>query len=638
MDTTGTPMTFTPDELAEELSLRQTGGMSRLDPKNRESLDPRARRRSIICAWPRDPKGKPIKATPRGKETPNGNPLWGATLLDIYRFHRIPDCFGLVTTSTGSKLAAMAKENGEVEWAKDEVEKATMEPDPELILPFDIGKVIPAVETRIRSGLLGKTALKSNYPKPTVAEGSEEIKKSIYDFENYPSPWPTVPFSYPLDNLALATPIRPENLPKKLYVHDPWGLLAADQRARHPDAPRFDDWTDKPDIIHEYKLDPSQETVDKISKGIKEKEKMAKNVKSGERPSGFLMRAEYDKEGPADPPLWIPFPPRPYVETPEAHLYLSPSHLAGSGNHSLVYYAEWELPRVLLCPPIICDTCLQEQLDELALDDDEEWEGEKGNVTAVLENPVGVMDVHFPDPKGGAHNRETYRVSSSRPRVVLKYEGPTRTVNVDLKWQTPGTGEPLCAHLQAIQDANPVPPTAKVRVTAKLSIQHDNHLAREAKNYQKFPDHFFEHWSGYNVVPPLHDPVPVAPLVPQFYGYYTPTEKSKAEYLSPILLLEDCGTPVVTKQLDMDDRQECGSLILRFHDAGWIHGSVADRNVLAQPGPLSTFPIFRNLPGHPERRSFRLIDFGRSWENENSSQRGDEETAAMMNFKLLHYT
>ncbi|KAF8882003.1 hypothetical protein BD779DRAFT_1544377 [Infundibulicybe gibba] len=624
MNTTSIPTTFTFDELAEAVSLRQTGGVSRLDPESGKPPDPRAKRRSVVCAWPRDPKGKTIKATPRGKETPNGNPLWGASLLDIYKFHRMPDFFGLETTSTGSKLAAMAKENGEVEWAKDEVEKAMMEPDPELILPFDIGKVIPAVEARIRSGLLGKTALKSSYPKPTVAEGSEEKKKSIYDFD------------YPLDNLTLATPIRPENLPKKLYVHDPCGLLAADQRTRSPDAPRFDDWTDKPDIIHEYKLDPSQEMVDKISKGIKEKEKVAKGV------SGFLMRAEYERAGPADPPLWIPFPPRPYVEIPEAHLYLSPSHFAGSGNHSLVYYAEWELPRVLLRPPIICDTCLQEQLDALALDDDEEWKGKKGNVTVVFENPTGVMDVYLTDlkGKGSTHNQESYAVTSPKPYAVLKYKGPTRTVNVDLKWQTPGTGEPLCVHLQAIQDANPVPPTAKVRVTAKLSIQDDDHLAREARNYQKFPDHFFEHWSGYNIVPPLHDPVPVAPLVPQFYGYYTPVDESESDYLSPILLLEDCGTPVVTDQLDLDDRQECGSLILRFHDAGWTHGSVADRNVLAQPGPLSTLPIFRNLPSHPERRSFRLIDFGRSayWEDGKGSERGGEETAAMVHFKLLHYS
>ncbi|KIM83278.1 hypothetical protein PILCRDRAFT_783505 [Piloderma croceum F 1598] len=59
----------------------------------------------------------------------------------------------------------------------------------------------------------------------------------------------------------------------------------------------------------------------------------------------------------------------------------------------------------------------------------------------------------------------------------------------------------------------------------------------------------------------------------------------------------------------MDDRQECVSLLFRFHEAGWNHGSVALRNILMQPGPLSVWPLLR---GTNNTSSFRLIDFGRS--------------------------
>ena len=56
------------------------------------------------------------------------------------------------------------------------------------------------------------------------------------------------------------------------------------------------------------------------------------------------------------------------------------------------------------------------------------------------------------------------------------------------------------------------------------------------------------------------------------------------------------------------------SLVHRFHRAGWIHRSVAERNILVQPGPI-TMPSSQRFmeegQGAPERK-FRLIDFGRS--------------------------
>ncbi|PBK62155.1 hypothetical protein ARMSODRAFT_838638, partial [Armillaria solidipes] len=140
-------------------------------------------------------------------------------------------------------------------------------------------------------------------------------------------------------------------------------------------------------------------------------------------------------------------------------------------------------------------------------------------------------------------------------------------------------------------------------------IKHDDHLKQEAKNYQKFLAHFFQHWNGYNIVPPLHDPTPIGAVVPQFYGYYMP-EKGDGDqgYLSPILLLEDCGTPIDVEALDIDDRQECASMLFRFHNEGWLHGSVFPRNIVMQHGDIQDWPAYKR---HSDRR-FRLIDFGRS--------------------------
>ncbi|KZV77145.1 hypothetical protein PENSPDRAFT_567594, partial [Peniophora sp. CONT] len=159
-------------------------------------------------------------------------------------------------------------------------------------------------------------------------------------------------------------------------------------------------------------------------------------------------------------------------------------------------------------------------------------------------------------------------------------------------------------------------------------IQGDRHLAREARNYQAFPSHFFEHWNGYNLVYPLHDPTPCGALVPQFYGYYVPQGDSKpattsdtaplpqtapslpADYISPILLLENCGVPIEVDNLSDDDRDTCAAMYLLFLEGGWMQNSMAERNVVMQTGPLSEWPAFRGYDR--PKYSFRLIDFGRA--------------------------
>lgn len=94
-------------------------------------------------------------------------------------------------------------------------------------------------------------------------------------------------------------------------------------------------------------------------------------------------------------------------------------------------------------------------------------------------------------------------------------------------------------------------PDGKVTVVAKTAFLDSGDrrlLHNEAKIFGSFPRHFSEEWCGYNMVPPLSWPVPVGPLVPKFYGYYLPTGEHR-NTLSPILLMEECGTPVDPDEL-----------------------------------------------------------------------------------------
>lgn len=179
---------------------------------------------------------------------------------------------------------------------------------------------------------------------------------------------------------------------------------------------------------------------------------------------------------------------------------------------------------------------------------------------------VGFQLPHEPKPEADAsslpNDPRFHRVHDAVYARRSVYKGPTTVLRqVKHAYQYPDRGGPnaCCKHLLALDDAHPC--TVKVRVAAKLSIQDDRHLQREAENYQAFPDHFFEHWNGFNLVPPLRDPTPVGAIVPQFYGFYEPeidggaeAEEEEKPYLSPILLLEDCGKPIDPETLNIDDR------------------------------------------------------------------------------------
>lgn len=233
---------------------------------------------------------------------------------------------------------------------------------------------------------------------------------------------------------------------------------------------------------------------------------------------------------------------------------------------------------------------------------------------------------------------EEERFTLEPPRVVriATYSGPVLRIHTSVKWRSPS--EEQCNHKKSSFGSEPVPRTAVVGVIAKLSIEDDCHLAREAINYQSFPDHFYQHWNGYNVISPIQDPVPVGALCPQFYGYYTPDDPTdnrysrQPRYLSPILLLEHCGREIDPNELSQDDKQECASLVLRFHHAGWLHDSFAARNIVWQQGKPTEWPIDRPHSG----KSFRLIDFGRSKKSERAAMMTEGEIAFRL-LRLLHH-
>ncbi|KAL0062106.1 hypothetical protein AAF712_011033 [Marasmius tenuissimus] len=194
-------------------------------------------------------------------------------------------------------------------------------------------------------------------------------------------------------------------------------------------------------------------------------------------------------------------------------------------------------------------------------------------------------------------------------------EGHGRNTCLTLSWPGPPcSGHDQPSKLARCHPHARLPPTLKVRIAAKVSRPDDHHLEREAKNYQLFNKSLSEHWTGLNLISPVPEPTPCGAIVPAFYGYYTRVEEWNSpwsEYgyhFSPLLLLEDCGEPIVPRDLDLDDRYECAALLLRFHHLGWTHGSFYIRNIVVQRGDHADRPDEKN---HEEKR-FRLIDFGRS--------------------------
>ncbi|KAJ7659336.1 hypothetical protein DFH06DRAFT_989830 [Mycena polygramma] len=213
-----------------------------------------------------------------------------------------------------------------------------------------------------------------------------------------------------------------------------------------------------------------------------------------------------------------------------------------------------------------------------------------------------------------------------------------------------GVGNHSVVHRAALRLPRPLSarsPTGEVTVAAKAGFSGEEArrlLLNEGKIYDAFPKHLQESWCGLNLVAPILHPVPVGAVVPKFYGYYVPREgngdpatgsiKAKEQeqttepsgswhQMSPLLLLEECGSPIVSSKFTADERSECYSLALRLHYAEFTQNSFYVRNILRQPGPLTVAPSARS----DSTPSFRIIDFGRGehWQYQQETAKKENE-------------
>ncbi|KAG2130865.1 hypothetical protein DEU56DRAFT_740426 [Suillus clintonianus] len=555
----------------------------------------------------------------RGKQAGNGIEMWGATLYDFYHVKRFPSVPGYISSSTGSRISKWMRQVGEL-IADDELYWADNEEDPKEIPVADIGELISCYDRRVALGIFNRfSSAKQQTGKPLP-----KIDSPFHPV-HYPSPYPFIPCTH--DGPPILQQRVPLHLlPQKLHVHDPWNKLTVLKGDLDHTTPWLSKVANGRGITRTYSLSLAPGG----KKAALKAQKLAEMAEDKEAKQKRVLRIfPADKEGPMKEPLIevvLPPQPRKRAQVEESHLYLSP-YPVGVGNHSVVHSAEWELPRDLFVEARLCRACVEEDIRQQVqkLKDEGKWE-------ALLKDPTE-------KPEETLHSDpELFFIEHPGViRIASDYAGPAIRVHTTVKWR--GPSEAHCKH--GSFDSGPLPRTAIVRVVAKLSIPGDLHLAREAKNYQSFPDHFFQHWNGYNVTPPLHDPVPIGALCPQFYGYYEPddpidgTKSDQCDYLSPILLMEHCGRKVDPEALCLDDKQECASLVLRFHHAGWLHESFAARNILWQQGKPTEWPIERQSS---VKKSFRLIDFGRSKKLDCAiSERMTEGEIAFRLLHLLHH-
>lgn len=314
-------------------------------------------------------------------------------------------------------------------------------------------------------------------------------------------------------------------LPKKLIVHDPYGALGATRKSRLAG----NSWSYLKDITHTYRLDLSPKYTDRRKEEDAEAEKEDANAKrrlehflanphsESERPPGFEKAIEKAAPDGTVAMIYVVLPevPRPQPAK-EAHLYLLPAEDLGTGNHSYVYNAEFEVPRSLLVKEELCMDCVhadvEEQLKERASDLKNACRGKictKEETKKPQFLSCGSDDIYVFDIGATVTKSEYVGPYDVVVQTRVEYQNLERS--------------PYCQHFAARKEATH-PLTAKVSVAAKISFGIDDHLETEADNYQRFPKHFFEHWSGLNIIRPFHFPVPLGPVVPQFYGYYVAEE------------------------------------------------------------------------------------------------------------------
>ena len=431
-----------------------------------------------------------------------------------------------------------------------------------------VSNIMPPKRLRDSNGGVPNTSWKMLWPSSS----------KLFTPTAYPPPWPFEPFLkddwHPQEKFSnfFHTPtlqqyIPRHLLPKTLVVHDPWGLLCA-TNAR---GERVCEWVEKDDVVHIYKLHPNthpdararyNEDLDEFEAQLNEEKVkidafLANPHSHTPLPDGMLykpLQATRDVCGPAKPPVYIVFPPKPPQPVAEvAHLYLSKGSTLGAGNHSFVYSAEFEIPRSLVVDELLCKECVMNDVKHIL----EEQDGKHGETRNAKWNDLCgryVLKVRGNPARMRRFGEQEYEISSDTHETKIEYVGPYRAIQTKVEYQNLERA-PYCEHL--CKD-NVHPLTVKTRVAAKLSLKHDPQLANEAKNYQLFPKHFFEHHNGFTVIEPFKNPIPTGAIVPQFYGHYqidraNSPESVDALYYSPILLVEECGESVDPHKLNADD-------------------------------------------------------------------------------------
>ncbi|KAK7032438.1 hypothetical protein VNI00_012996 [Paramarasmius palmivorus] len=324
-------------------------------------------RRCVFRFWPRDPRGTIYRGPPVGKfkHAPNATELWGASLFDFYHTYRVPALVNAVTTTTGSRMLAWCKMVGELDAAKEEISWAEKEPEPRKIEPADVVEIHRhMIDFKLPCTRYGKAVIEQAKSRGYVDNNVEHWRTPFHP-SSYPPSFPAPPFSCP--NPRLETTIPLHLLPQKLIVHDPHNVLHGKRFSPKPD-PNADPWPRETDTSypkHTYTLQLTTQTRTKVTQT-----RSHSSLSQTPSTENVLYIYPSTTEGPTHTPLIriiVPArPPRPLC-TPEAHLFLSEHKQKGQGHHSLVYEAEWEIPRNLFPSedPKICYACVEAKAKEI---------------------------------------------------------------------------------------------------------------------------------------------------------------------------------------------------------------------------------------------------------------------------------
>jgi len=166
-------------------ALSASTNISELSAQERQRIldDPTTRHNDIYFHWPRSVSGKPLNLdldSISGKKTTNGLEMWGSTRLDFYTVAVSGKKPNVVISSSGSKLAAWMKANGEDTYAPAKVlmKRAEEEHDPVMITPCDIAELVKDGENLLGS----EKSWARNGPRDGKKQEDWELPKPVSSF------------------------------------------------------------------------------------------------------------------------------------------------------------------------------------------------------------------------------------------------------------------------------------------------------------------------------------------------------------------------------------------------------------------------------------------------------------------------